>query len=178
MTLKLLPKRHFLWLYKCLVLMASLEYTVWYISSPFTIENETSRLPLDDSSTGRGLSFRIRWSELRVSHVIMYSSALKFIEHVYFSYSAIMIWAWFVLRNAMMYSSIVLQLAVIATAYWIVTALRMLVMTVSNRSKVCRILLIKKCWHFNIKFSMSMPYWLSRRLQWLRKSNLFLQCMF
>ena len=126
----LFPK-HFLWLLKCLVLMASLEYTVWYISSPFTIENETSRLPLDDSSTGRGLSFRIRWSELPVSHVIIYSSTFNFIEHVYFSYSAIMIWAWFVLRNAMMHSSNVLQLAVIAIAFWIAIETQLLAMIVS-----------------------------------------------
>ena len=127
----LFPKRHFLWLYKCLILMASLEYTVWYISSSFTIENETSRPPLDDSSTGRGLSFRIRWSELPVSHVIMYSSALNFIEHVYFWYLGIMIWAWFVLRNAMMYSSNVLQLAVIAIAFWIAIETQLLAMIVN-----------------------------------------------
>ena len=102
-----------------------------YILSPFTIENETLRLPLGDSSTGRGLSIRIRWSELPVSHVIMYSSALNFIEHVYFSYSAIMIWAWFVLRNAMMYSSNVLQLAVIAIAFWIAIETQLLAMIVS-----------------------------------------------
>ena len=45
------------------------ENLVWIsISSSFTIENETSRLPLDDSSTSRDLSFRIRWPKLPVSH--------------------------------------------------------------------------------------------------------------